>query len=428
MSEALLNEIQTDETELAEVLQRWIAGANSNSESLTAHSLQVDQSQANLEGALHKVQQQAVNLHAGANQLAQSSQRMISDLTGAQKNLSQDLERAADFCQKLQMDLTRKAKDLEGEAQAAARALVALHGSLGVSMDTAGKSRQNYAQATQGQHRAAHEFLGSSRTRVSEHGSKMETVSRSAASQLTTFHGELDLHLKQPIKAATDATGNYLSGDLSRTLTEMVRARLQTTLAQVNQLTGGVQKFTGEFGPTAKAMGKLAGDVARDIPEMVRRRAVEPIVNTGRDLVVRQLVNTMEAILVGVGLSTAMVGAMPVLKVVSAALRLMMDLTNLIQHGELRKDQADKYIDDPIELAKSLGVNATGQNVRPGLADLVDSGVLKVDGSLALVALTAQKMKDELQDMVNRGAEAAKEFIEDLFCPICHSQCELVHA
>ncbi|MFN8611513.1 MAG: hypothetical protein U0931_28460 [Vulcanimicrobiota bacterium] len=428
MTDATLNRLETDEDQLADVLQRWIAAAHSNTDNLTHQSQNVDVAHSDLNAALNHANQKAGELHNQANHLNTSAQTMINDLTSAEKNLAQDLDAGANQCQKYQSDLCNRAHELETEAGTASRLLAAAHASVGAAVNSAGQSRQAYSQATQGHHQAAHSFLDQSKTHLSQHGTKIQGSSHAAAGQLGTFHSELDHHANVPVKSSVNDTVHFLSNDYHKNLSDMVTQRLQATLAEVNKLTGGVNHFSGEFSPLGQQVQKLATDVAKDMPDMLKKQGVDPVVNTAKDLVVRQLVNTAESILIGVGLSTALVGAMPVLKVVSAALRAMMNLTNLIQHGELMPDEADKYVDDPVELAKSLQSHGVGQNVKPGLADLVDQAVLKVDGSLALVVKTAQSMKDEVQNMVNQGAQAAKEYIEELLCPLCGAHCEVIEA
>jgi hypothetical protein len=428
MTDATLNRLETDEDQLADVLQRWITSARGNTESLTQHSQQVDVAHADLNTALSHVNQRSGELNGQAKHLNSSTQTMISDLNSAQKTFTQHLEGAALQCLKNQADLCNRAKELENEAASSSRNMAAAHAAVGAAVNSAGQSRQAYAQATQGHHQAAHAFLDQSKTHLTQHGAKVQTSSQASAGQLGTFHTELEHHANVPVKSSATNTVHFLNNDYHKSLTDLVSARLQTTLAQVNKLTGGVDTFTGEFGPAGQKVQQLAMDIARDMPKMLQEKGVNPVVAAGKDLAVRQLVNTMEQILIGVGLSTALVGAMPVLKVVSAALRAMMNLTNLIQHGELMPDQPNDYVDDPVELAKSLQSQGIGQNVKPGLADLVNQSVLKIDGSLALVAQTAQSMKDEVQNMINQGGEAAKDFVKHLFCPNCGAQCETVHA
>jgi len=422
---SLIEEYSQDLDSLAALLTQWIAHSGETQQGLGGSSARLGEAEAELGRVLGSLEGQSLELQQCVQQLAQREQAWCDQqLQPQNQNLTRSLGQASETCQQSQKDLSLQSDGFLEQTRIRKTAMQEVHGRLGGAFSAAAELRSNYQSETQSHNSRAHRFQDEVRERLGSELQRVGAASQQAGQQVKALEQGLDSFLQDSLTPAGRAVGLWLQQDMKQKVTGMVGQRLEVTLGALGAFRGGVQTVSSDLQQTVAGLHAVVGNLARQLPETVKTRGVNPVIQLGKDLAVNQVVETLSTIMVGSGMSAACVGVMPVLKIVAVTLRAMLAVSSVAATGALPKDNAADYEDAPLKAgALGVGAGARSQGVLGAVEQMVDS----LDAGLAEVEKTAAAAWEGTLDLANQGAQKAQEFVHKLFCPLCGAECQVVH-
>ena len=419
---ALIDEFKDDLDGLSQLLNDWMRGCITASEHLNHEAQQTDSARGDLDQAMHKATNQAASLHQSGTELQKATGGLGTQLQQTAASLEKALEVAGQSCEHKQQDLSRRAEDMRSAATGAGTALAAQHQAVGGAYDKSKAARASYLDHTNQHHSVSHQFLNDSQSQLGGHYSRFEGGAHSAQGQFSTLSGELDHHLQGSVVPTSQTSSEFLANDFKTKLSSMVQQRLHTTLEQVKGYQSHVQTVDGEIAGTVKAASTVIQELTGEFPGKVMSRVGDPILRRVEDLIANQVINLGETI-AGASISAATAGAFPVLKVVERSLKLLLNVVNYAQTGQLLADDPGAYEDITDTKARLAQARATGKGGADRLASIIDKGIVQLDSQLVGVQVAATSAAAMAQHVAQQALEAGQEFIESILCPLCGTEC-----
>ncbi len=408
--------------DLATLLGTWLRASQQTSEQMKLETQGVNVARADLETALASAERQSGSLHDQGQRFEHSASGFSERLDGLAQTLQKGLTQAGECCHQHGQTVTTASEAVRASNAASGTKLQTDHQGVGGSYAAIAKQRTQYRQDTGQHHQVAQQFLQGNQTRLKTEQEKVAGSADTCGSQLGALSSDLDQHLKGAISVATVATNNWLGQDMHTTVSGMVTGRLENTLSHLKNYGNRVQTFQEDAKVFGDAVVATVQKLTHDLPENLRKHALNPVLDHGKDLVINQLVETTSVIVIGAGISSACVGAMPALKVVSVTLKGLLAISSVAASGKLRADDPSRYEETDLRGVGGPGFGAGSRE--GGIIGAAAMAVGTLNLGLAAVQQGANQVATGVQGAVNQGVHQVQDFVHELFCPLCGKKCE----
>lgn len=422
---SIIEEFSHDLDGLAELLGQWMRASLDHEQQANEHNLRFQKLKSQLEESQRRLSQQGDDWEAEVQQqvhrrgewrqqIHEQGQGMLRFGSALDSRIQACRQQLVEQLQHLHEQLNQGKDSLHRGATAMQEGFV-----------RAEQSREGYQAQTEQHFSRSQEFLGQSRQAIGQRLGRIQASAGETRATMVRFGGHLSERLQGDLRPRSQQFAQWHQDDWLRAREHELQQRLASTLEHLGGYRSKTEGLAGEVEALGSAVVQLSQRLAQEFPETVRQEAVVPLTNLAQDLCVHYLVKTLGEVLAGAGISAACVGAMPVLKVVSASLKLLLNITSLAQTGQLMADRPEDYEEVASEsIAASQATSGQTLQADFRVVDFVDAAVGQLDSALQQVEREGTQAVDRLREVAVEQGARLEQFVRELFCPICGAQCE----